>query len=388
MYRTQLAESAGLSRATLLYYEKLGLLKARRAENGYRLYSEADRQRLQLLQRLQAGGLSLKECRACLDGKIDRSLLQRRLDALEAEIEAKQRSCELLNSLLGHDSLKEWHQETERLAPDLHREWLRTQGFSSEDAVRIALLSRDMNDHDAYMSAFGEVFAELEYWGPGSPQSTKRALAALPFVPEHILEIGCGNGVATLLLASLTKAGITATDTDQGALERLRKRIALEGCTDRVEAHCLDMADLPAPVCPYDVIWAEGSAYIIGVERAFRSWRPLLRRGGALVFSDMVWRSARPDDALKAFWASEYPAMTTVTQRVQQAERAGYRLLHHFDMGAEALDTYYRPLEARVNSLQERLSGHRVLDDLRKELNSWHECDGQFGYEMFILQKN
>ncbi|MAW86641.1 MAG: hypothetical protein CMJ42_08950 [Phyllobacteriaceae bacterium] len=59
MYRiSQLAESVGLSRATLLYYEKLGLLKGKRQANGYRLYTEADRQRLQLLQQLQAGGLS------------------------------------------------------------------------------------------------------------------------------------------------------------------------------------------------------------------------------------------------------------------------------------------------------------------------------------------
>jgi len=63
-----LAKGVGLSRSTLLYYEKLGLLKrSQRQPNGYRVYSEADRQRLLLLQRLQAGGLSLKECRECLD---------------------------------------------------------------------------------------------------------------------------------------------------------------------------------------------------------------------------------------------------------------------------------------------------------------------------------
>jgi DNA-binding transcriptional MerR regulator len=38
MYRiSELAESVGLSRATLLYYEKLGLLKGKRQANGYRV---------------------------------------------------------------------------------------------------------------------------------------------------------------------------------------------------------------------------------------------------------------------------------------------------------------------------------------------------------------
>lgn len=44
-----LAKSVGLSRSTLLYYEKLGLLNGQRQQNGYRVYSDADRQRLLLL---------------------------------------------------------------------------------------------------------------------------------------------------------------------------------------------------------------------------------------------------------------------------------------------------------------------------------------------------
>jgi DNA-binding transcriptional MerR regulator len=90
MYQiSELAESVGLSRATLLYYEKLGLLKGKRQANGYRVYTDADRQRLRLMQQLQAGGLSLQECQACLDGKLDREMLGQRLAVLDAEIAEK-----------------------------------------------------------------------------------------------------------------------------------------------------------------------------------------------------------------------------------------------------------------------------------------------------------
>ncbi len=382
-----LAKSVGLSRSTLLYYEKLGLLNGQRQQNGYRVYSDADRQRLLLLQRLQAGGLSLKECQECLDGKIDRDQLGRRLETLKAEIEAKTRSLELLTALLGGDSLKAWHEEVERLAPDLHRDWLMTQGFSSEDAARVALLSKDMNDHERYMAAFNEIFSELDYWGPGSRQTTEKALAALPFRPESILEIGCGNGVATLVLAAQTGARITAIDTDAGALARLHTRAASAGLPDRIDARCLDMARLPVPDRPYDAIWAEGSAYIIGVERALEAWRPMLRQGGVLGLSDMVWRTDHPSEDVRQFWASEYPAMTTVPPRLEQATRAGYRVLTHFDMGRSALDTYYQPLEARLRDLEGRLEGTRVLEDLRRELRVYHEGRGQFGYEMFVLER-
>ena len=102
--------------------------------------------------------------------------------------------------------------------------------------------------------------------------------------------------MATLVLAAQTGARITAIDTDEAALARLRSRTASAGLADRIDARCLDMARLPVSNPPYDVIWAEGSAYIIGVERALAAWRSMLRSGDVLVFSDMVWRTDHPSD--------------------------------------------------------------------------------------------
>jgi SAM-dependent methyltransferase len=135
------------------------------------------------------------------------------------------------------------------------------------------------------------------------------------------------------------------------------------------------------------VIWSEGSAYILGVEKALADWRALLRPGGVLVFSDMVWRTDKPDDEVRAFWAAEYPAMTTPATRVAQAKRAGYRVLGHFDIGPEGMETYYRPLAARLDALEPRLAGARVLDDLRREIAVFEAGRGQFGYEMFVLER-
>jgi SAM-dependent methyltransferase len=187
--------------------------------------------------------------------------------------------------------------------------------------------------------------------------------------------------------AAQTSARITAIDTDEGALARLRRRATSAGFADRIDTHCLDMARLPAPDQPYDVIWAEGSAYIIGVERALDAWRSMLRSEGVLVFSDMVWRTDRPSEAVRQFWASEYPAITTVSQRLEQAHRACYRVLSHFDMGQPALDAYYRPLEAKLRDLEGRIREKRVLEDLHRELRAYHESNGQFGYEMFVLER-
>jgi DNA-binding transcriptional MerR regulator/ubiquinone/menaquinone biosynthesis C-methylase UbiE len=384
---SELAESVGLSRATLLYYEKLGLLKGKRQANGYRVYTDVDRQRLRLMQKLQAGGLSLQECHACLDGKLDRDMLGQRLAVLDAELTEKTRSRDLLAALLGQSSLKGWHEEVERVAPDLHRAWLISQGFSSAEAGLVALVSKDMNAHDAYMAGFMDVFADLDWWGPGMTEATRRALALVPFAPETLLEIGCGPGMATMTLAEATTSRITATDTAEVALNKLRSRIAARSLNDRIEVQNVDMAAIPAPERPWDVIWSEGSAYILGVEKALADWRALLRPGGVLVFSDMVWRTGKPDDEVRAFWAAGYPAMATPATRVAQARRARYRVLGHFDMGHEAMDTYYRPLAARLDALEPRLEGTRVLEDLRREIAVLEAGRGQFGYEMFVLER-
>ena len=388
MYQiSELAKSVGLSRATLLYYEKLGLLKGKRRANGYRVYTEADRQRLRLMQQLQAGGLSLQECQACLDGKLDREMLGQRLEALEREIATKTGARDMLAALLGSTSLKAWHEDVERVAPDIHRTWLMTQGFSREEAARVAWLSKDMNAQDDYMASFMEVFSGLDFWGPATTEATLQALAMIPFAPGAILEIGCGPGMATMTLAEATDARIMATDTAEGALDRLRDLIVAKGFGDRVKVRNMDMSQLSAPDAPWDVIWAEGSAYILGVERALRDWRPLLRPGGVLVFSEMVWRTDQPSEDMRTYWASEYPAMTRVPARLKQAKRAGYSVLAHFDMGRGAMDNYYQPLEARVAQMEAQLKGSRVLEDLRAELAAYHACDGLVSFEMFVLQK-
>jgi DNA-binding transcriptional MerR regulator/precorrin-6B methylase 2 len=383
---SDLARQVGLSRATLLYYERIGLVRGQRQANGYRVYTEGDRQRLTMLRHLQAAGLTLAECRACLDGRLDPVLLETRLETLETEIAAKTRARDLLEGLLGRGTLRGWHDEIERTAPDLHRAWLERQGFSGPEAARVALLSRDMHGHEAYMADFAEVFAGLDLWGPGTPEARRRALALLPAAPATILEIGCGPGAATLQLATETGARITAVDTDTDALTRLAAKAAAQGLSDRIVTAAHDMSALPRAAAPHDVIWAEGSAYIIGVARAFEDWRGHLRPGGTLVLSDMVWRTATPAPSVRAFWSREYPDMADVPTRLSEARRAGYRVLGHIDLGAEALAAYYIPLADRVAAMTDRLAGTQVLADLTAELEAWRTGAGQFGYEIFVLQ--
>ena len=76
---SELAKQVGLSRTALLYYEKLGLIKGNRLPNGYRAYSKMDLQRIKFVTLLRQGGLTLKECKICLESKVDHQMIKHRL---------------------------------------------------------------------------------------------------------------------------------------------------------------------------------------------------------------------------------------------------------------------------------------------------------------------
>ncbi len=67
---SRLAGQFNLSRSTLLYYAKIGLLKASgRSPSKYRIYSEADRMRLEQICMYRQMGISLSEIKEILDSK-------------------------------------------------------------------------------------------------------------------------------------------------------------------------------------------------------------------------------------------------------------------------------------------------------------------------------
>jgi DNA-binding transcriptional MerR regulator/predicted O-methyltransferase YrrM len=389
MYRiSELALKVGLSRSTLLYYEKLGLISSKRQANGYRTYSEHDLQQLKLLQQLQAGGLTLKECQACLDTRIDRSLLLERLQTLEQEIAQKQQSRDLLAAMLGKASMRGWHQALESQAPGAHLAWLLKQGFNEKQALRLKWLSKDMNEHDHYMADFERILDGFDRLGPGSIEDTLTALSALPVAPKTLLEIGCGRGVSTLLLAQQTQGLVTAVDNDEYSLARLKVAVTANAVEQHVRLLCASMTDLPFEDSSFDAIWAEGSAYIMGFGNALKSWRRFIKPQGFLVVSDLIWLTDSPRPEASSFWQKNYPDMTTLQNRMSSIASLGYRVVHSFPLSRDAWENYLGPLREKSVELPAKDFSSRALSDIREEIDIHERFLDDYGYQFFVLQKN
>lgn len=162
---SRLAELFGLSRSTLLYYDSIGLLvPSLRSEAGYRLYSDADRQRLERIVLFRNLGVPLKEISTHLDAQEDGtlSLLLKRMISLNREIEQlKDQQRAILDMIEADGSLEgirprmhlfesfgrslgiradaydEVHRAFEKASPALHRRFLRYLGFSPEEIRRL-----------------------------------------------------------------------------------------------------------------------------------------------------------------------------------------------------------------------------------------------------------
>lgn len=63
----QAEQRSGLPAKTIRYYEDIGLVRAARASNGYRVFDETDIHKLAFLSKARSLGFTVKECRRLLE---------------------------------------------------------------------------------------------------------------------------------------------------------------------------------------------------------------------------------------------------------------------------------------------------------------------------------
>ena len=163
---TKLARRFGLSRSTLLYYDRIGLLSpSGRTSAGYRIYREEDAERLERIHRLRAAGLALADIAVLLARECEPEcgVLQKRLREVGEEILDLTAQQKLLAQMIGNAAdgecppkidkamwiemlraaglddagMNRWHTEFERRAPEAHARFLASLGLAPAEVERI-----------------------------------------------------------------------------------------------------------------------------------------------------------------------------------------------------------------------------------------------------------
>lgn len=155
---SQLGGKHGLSRSTLLYYDRIGLLKpGGRLGNGYRYYTDGDDRRLRQIRLYRQTGLPLDGIRRILERprKDLAAALERQLYDVLAQMEALRGRQRVIVGLLMRrrlleqvrnmdrekwvgllrasgftdDDMDRWHRDFERTDPEYHQRFLEFLGI-------------------------------------------------------------------------------------------------------------------------------------------------------------------------------------------------------------------------------------------------------------------
>lgn len=167
----QLGKKFDLSRSTLLYYDKIDLLKpSSRSEANYRLYSNDDLERMEKIATYREAGVSLESIAEILSSGDTKctTILEQRLDSLNSEISRLRQQQQSVVTLLGRtslmrsskvmskdqwvnilkasgmdeDAMRRWHIEFERDLPEAHTDFLESLGIGQEEIKAIKVWSK------------------------------------------------------------------------------------------------------------------------------------------------------------------------------------------------------------------------------------------------------
>lgn len=201
---------------------------------------------------------------------------------------------------------------------------------------------------------------------------TREAFQRLPKLNRpRILDIGCGTGVPSLELASVSDGEIFGIDIDEAALEVFSTKISDAGLQDRVKAVKCSLYKIDFPDENFDIVWAEGVIAIIGFEPGLREWRRLIKPHGFLVVHDNI------DD------------MKTKHEIVPVC---GYMLLDMFVVPKDIWwDKYYCPFEKRIQELRTKYRNDTkllaLLDKEQQEVEEFKKNPKYHGSVFYVMQK-
>lgn len=243
---------------------------------------------------------------------------------------------------------------------------------------------------------FDKLFERMKRREPGSTESTRKALEFYPVAnrPFKILDIGCGVGIHTFLLAeAFPEAEITAIDKHAPDIPQLNKGARKRGFSDRICGMVMSMSEMVFADESFDLIWAEGAFYNTGFESAIKQWKQLLKPGGYLIGRELSWLKPAPSEESRSCWQEKYPGIDTVENKIKQIEAAGYFVKGHYICPkTDWTKNYYNHLQKNINRMREDYMGineaMEAADMLQEEIDFYRVHSDEYSYVFYAMERN
>jgi 2-polyprenyl-3-methyl-5-hydroxy-6-metoxy-1,4-benzoquinol methylase len=161
---------------------------------------------------------------------------------------------------------------------------------SSRYAREAAYFDREAERASRTLAAIDPIIVD-RYRRNERPRFNKEFRLSLlrPLAGKHVLEIGCGDGEAAVLLASLG-ARVTGVDVSARSIDLAESRAELSGVRDRTCFVCAPLMRAELPRRSFDAVWGDGILHhvideIDGVMERVVTWA---KHGATCVFTEPV----------------------------------------------------------------------------------------------------
>ena len=248
--------------------------------------------------------------------------------------------------------------------------------------------------HEFDISLICEYYSSVERQGPGSPEITLKALSFVDKLTKEsrIIDLGCGTGGQTMVLAANTPGEIIGLDIFPKFIDLFNANARNLNFEERVKGLVGSMDDLPFQEKAFDLIWSEGAIYNIGFERGIKEWHTFLKTGGYIAVSEACWFTDERPAEIHEFWMDAYPGIDTIPNKVEQMQKAGYVPIATFIIPENCwIEHFYAPQVAAQEVFLRENAGNKAAEDFianqRHETQLYHKYKEYYGYTFFIGKK-
>ncbi len=248
--------------------------------------------------------------------------------------------------------------------------------------------------HEFDFNLICEYFSSIERQGPGSPETTIKALSFIDHLADssQILDLGCGTGGQTMTIGLNAPGQITGIDLFPKFIDLFNLNAKRLGISERVKGVVGSMEEISFPPEAFDLIWSEGAIYNIGFERGLIEWRKYLKTGGFIAVTEASWFTETRPDEINNFWVDAYAEIDTIPNKIAQLQKAGYVPVASFILPETCwTDHFYTPqVEAQKNFLK-RYKGNKFAEELvhnqQHEAMLYSKYKEYYGYVFYIGKK-
>jgi len=254
--------------------------------------------------------------------------------------------------------------------------------------------NEDTSIHDFDFGLICEYFSHIERQGPGSPEATLKALSFIDNLNNEssIIDIGCGTGGQTMVLAHNAPGNFKGLDMFPTFIDLFNVNAKKNNLQDRVKGIVGTMMELPFKDEEFDLIWSEGAIYNIGFEKGINEWSRFLKRGGYLAVTEACWFTETRPEEIDTFWKNAYPEIDTISNKMDQLQRAGYVPVASFILSENCwIENFYEPQSVIQEEFLKKHSGNQnaenLVEEMKHEVEMYNKYKEFYGYVFFIGRK-